>query len=220
MLFQSNHVLKAAVQRRSVYHLKNKIPMSENTLIQLIKESVREAPTAFNEQAVRAVVLLNGHHTAFWKLLNHICHNIFSIKNFKNNYQPKIISFSHAFGTILFFTDKNVVQNYNNTINMFGLRSFINWSEQAQGNAQYLTWLVLAEHHIGASIHHYDAALDNSIETRHLKVDPHALQRTIKAKLHLPNSWDLRTEMVFGEIEERPGRKGMIPDSKRFRIFK
>lgn len=219
MLFGKN-VLDIARKRRSIYHLKNKISVSDDKLITMIEDSIRLAPTPFNNQSVRAVILLGKYHARFWELLNHAARNIFSIQNYKQNHQGKIISFSRGYGTILFFTDTSVVNSFAKDISMFKRRSFVNWSEQAQGSAQFLVWVALAEKNIGASIHHYDAALNNSINTRHLKINDHVLQRNIKKRFKLPDSWDLRTEMVFGGIGAPARNKSMIPNSKRFKVFK
>ena len=43
--------------RRSIYHLGRNVSLSNEELTTLIKEAIKESPTAFNAQSTRAVIL-------------------------------------------------------------------------------------------------------------------------------------------------------------------
>ena len=62
--------LEVVSNRRSVYALSNRQILPNAQLIQLIQSAVREAPSPFNVQSSRVVVLLGRVHENYW---NEIC---------------------------------------------------------------------------------------------------------------------------------------------------
>lgn len=61
--------------RRSIYHLGRNVSLSNEELTTLIKEAIKESPTAFNAQSTRAVILFGDAHENFGKSLKkHFAH--------------------------------------------------------------------------------------------------------------------------------------------------
>jgi predicted oxidoreductase (fatty acid repression mutant protein) len=60
--------------RRSYHSLTDKSPISEERILELIKDTVLHTPSSFNSQTTRVVVLLKHEHKKFWE-----CASCFSI---------------------------------------------------------------------------------------------------------------------------------------------
>ena len=61
--------LEAVRDRRSIYALNKEIPISDDRIIELATEAVKHAPSAFNSQTARLVVLLKEEHDQFWDIV-------------------------------------------------------------------------------------------------------------------------------------------------------
>ena len=56
-------------KRRSIYNISNNLPTDVMHVKNLITEAVKIAPSAFNSQSARVVVLLNENHLKFWNIV-------------------------------------------------------------------------------------------------------------------------------------------------------
>ncbi|MFN1208784.1 nitroreductase, partial [Enterococcus lactis] len=74
----------------------------------------------------------------------------------------KINGFKNGYATILFFTDMDVVHGLEKNFPAYA-DNFYDWSEQAQGNAQYAVWTGLAENGLGANLQHYNPLIDEDV---------------------------------------------------------
>jgi predicted oxidoreductase (fatty acid repression mutant protein) len=52
--------------RRTIYQLTNKSPLSDDQLKTLVEEAVKHAPTSFNMQQSRAVLVTGDMHHKVW----------------------------------------------------------------------------------------------------------------------------------------------------------
>ncbi|NSM80535.1 hypothetical protein G0D84_28090 [Klebsiella variicola] len=64
----TSNFLNLANNRRTIYALGKDIRIPEGELISTIKEAVKQAPSAFNSQSSRILILLGEQHTRFWEL--------------------------------------------------------------------------------------------------------------------------------------------------------
>ena len=64
----SQSYLKAIQNRRTIYSLSDKPILPDAQIVQLIQQAVREAPSSFNVQSSRVVVLLGDQHDHYWNL--------------------------------------------------------------------------------------------------------------------------------------------------------
>ncbi|TPR14797.1 nitroreductase family protein [Apilactobacillus timberlakei] len=190
-------------QRRSIYALGKNVDQSPEEIADFIKETIKQAPTPFNSQSTRAVILFNDYHKKLWDIvLNNLKPHLKSEDAVKATTE-KINSFSNAFGTVLYFTDMDVVHDLENQFPAYA-DNFYDWSEQSQGNAQYAVWTGLAENGIGANLQHYNPLIDEDVTK----------------EFGIPENWKLRSEMDFGSIESPAGDKDYMDDDKRFKLFK
>lgn len=196
-------LLDLAKKRRSIYALGRNVEQSQDDIANLIKEDIKWAPTPFNNQTTRAVILFNENHEKLWDIVAKRLKSEVPTEAAYQKTLEKINGFKAAFGTVLFYTDKEIVHRFENDFALYA-DNFADWSEQAQGNAQFAVWTSLAENGIGANLQHYNPLIDDQV----------------KEAFNIPDSWKLRAQLDFGSIEAPAGDKDFIEDSERFRVLK
>lgn len=188
-------------QRRSIYHISNKVALSDSDLIKLIQDAVKESPSAFNSQSSRAVILLDQAHLRFWKIVEDTLRKQVPADQFDST-EKKLAGFAAGKGTVLFYEDQNVVRDLQAQYATYA-DNFPVWSEHASAIAQFNVWTALATQNIGASLQHYNPIVDEQTAST----------------FNIPADWTLRAQLVFGVIESPAGEKSYIPDEQRFRVF-
>ncbi|WLI76256.1 nitroreductase family protein [Kosakonia sp. H02] len=190
--------LSLAKARRTIYTLGKDLPVAEDDVVATIKEAIRQAPSAFNSQSSRALILLGKEHDRFWELVRGQLRNVIPAEHFHAT-ADKLDGFAAAAGSVLFFEDQEVISHLQRQYIAWA-DNFPVWSEQSSGIAQYAVWLALAEKQIGANLQHYNPLID---------ID-------VRATWNIPESWKLRAEMNFGNILAAADEKTFIDDDKRF----
>ncbi|GEO68222.1 nitroreductase family protein [Levilactobacillus acidifarinae] len=196
-------LIDLAKQRRSIYALGRNVTATPDDLTDLIKTNIKLAPTPFNNQTTRAVILFNQAHDRLWDIVHDALRKVVKDDDAFAKTAAKINGFKAAFGTVLFFTDTAVVKQFEGNFALYA-DNFRDWSEQAQGSAQYAVWTALAENGLGANLQHYNPLIDDQV----------------RAAFDIPASWQLRAEMDFGSIEAPAGDKDFMADADRFKVFK
>lgn len=192
--------LSLAKNRRSIYSLGSKLTLTQNEITEIIKCAVKEAPSAFNSQSSRIVVLFGRDHAILWSITREKLSKIVSPEALESA-SERIDSFLKAAGTILFFEDQETVKSLQQHYPSYS-SNFPEWSEQSSGMAQYAVWLALTEKGIGANIQHYNPIIDDEVH----------------AEWNLPESWTLQAQMNIGAIIKHPGDKDYTDDEQRFII--
>ncbi|KAK2955443.1 putative Fatty acid repression mutant protein 2 [Blattamonas nauphoetae] len=198
----TTHTLDLLKQRRSIYALGRNVSIPNDKLITLIKECLRQSPTPFNNQSVRVVICLGAHHEKIWDTTTKILKDMSKDESKFAATQAKMDGFKAGFGTILFYNDETVVENFRKQFPPYEA-NFPIWAEQSQGIAQQSVWVALAEQKIGASLQHYNPLIDAKM-TEFFEIPPH---------------WTLRAEMVIGSIEAPAGEKSFLPEEQVFKVF-
>ena len=193
--------MHAVKQRRTQYALGKDLPVPQDAVTALIQEAVKHAPSAFNSQSTRAVILYGAQHAKHWNLVKDALRKIVPAENFAAT-EAKIDSFAAGAGTVLFYEDQNVVAGLQQQFAAYA-DNFPIWSEQACGMAQFAVWTALAEAGIGASLQHYNPLADAAIA----------------AEWNIPAHWKQRAQMPFGSNQAGFDEKGFIADDERFRVF-
>lgn len=189
-------------KRRSIYSLGTDVALSEDEIVSLIKEVVRESPTSFNSQTQRVVVLFGDSHKKLWEMTEEALKPLTPEDAFPNT-QKKLQGFANGKGTILFYEDTNVVKSLQQQFELYA-ENFPIWADQGSGLTQANVWTALAEQEIGANLQHYNPVIDDQVAE----------------EFDIPSSWKLRAQLVFGSIEEEPAPKEYVEDEERFRVFK
>lgn len=192
---------KLISQRRSVYNLGAKLKISSDEITKLCSLALKHCPTAFNSQSGCIIILFNSGHKKLWQETANILQRITPKKVFVQT-QKKISSFAAAAGTILFFEDEEKIIDLQQKYPLYA-NKFCTWAEQSQGMLQYITWCLLAEHKIGASLQHYNPLIDDFV----------------KKTFNTPPTWRLCAQMPFGSINKPADPKSFSPIESRLKIF-
>ena len=195
-------LLEILNKRRSIYNLGKDIPVSEDVVVNLIKKAIEIAPTAFNSQSARLVILIKESHLKFWNIVLDTLKKIVPENKFDNT-QKRILSFANGYGTILFFEDMNIVHDLENKYPEYAKNMPI-WAEQSNGMLQYMVWSLLANENIGANLQHYNPIIDEDV----------------KKEFNINSSWKLIAQMPFGNILKQADKKSVIDVNQRLKIFK
>lgn len=188
-------------KRRSIYALGKNLTQSNQEISELIKQAIKHSPSAFNSQSVKAIITFDEASDAVWDLTAEVLEQKIGSQNFAKT-KEKLASFKAGKGTILFFTDTQIVKGLQERFPLYA-PNFPLWAEQALGGAQQAVWTSLATVDIGASLQHYNPLIDAKI----------------KERFATPDHWQLKAQMPFGSIERLADEKEFLPDEQRFMIF-
>lgn len=197
----SNTALNSFTKRRTQYSLGKQLPISQADAGALIQEAIRQAPSAFNSQSSRAVILFGAESVKFWELVKDALRPMVPAESFGAT-EKKLDSFAAGAGTVLFYEDQDVVKGLQQQFAAYA-DNFPIWSEHSTGIAQFAVWTALAEVGIGASLQHYNPVVDDAAQK----------------EWDIPASWKLRAQMPFGSNEAPIGDKPFMDDAQRFRVY-
>lgn len=195
-----NRFLDIARKRRTQYALGRDLPISKDQVTDLIKEAIRLAPSSFNSQSSRALILHGAESVKFWEIVKDELRKIVPADAFPTT-EEKIDGFAAGAGTVLFYEDREPVKVLQEKFPLYA-DNFPVWSEHASGIAQYAVWMALAEAGIGASLQHYNPLPD----------------ARVAQEWDIPESWVLRAQMPFGSHAGEVGDKTFVDDAIRFRV--
>ena len=189
-------------KRRTQYALGKQLPISEAQVEALILEAVRQAPSSFNSQSSRVVVLFGAQHEKLWNITREVLRPMVPADAFVKT-DAKMDSFAAGAGSVLFFEDEDVIKKLQADFALYADK-FPMFSEHSAGMTQYAVWTALADANIGASLQHYSPVIDDQV-----------------AKTwNIPASWKLRAQMPFGSNEAPFGEKTFIADDLRFKVYR
>lgn len=194
--------LNSVEKRRSHYDLSAESPISDAQIQQLIERAVKHAPSAFNSQSGRVVLLTGDSHQALWNMTLETLRKIVPADNFAAT-ESKISSFAAAYGSILYFEDQDTVKSLQDRFPTYADR-FPQWSEHHTGLLQFIIWTALEEAGLGANLQHYNPLIDDQV----------------KAKWGLPESWKLIAQMPFGKSNSEPGEKEYLSLDERIKVYR
>ena len=158
-------------------------------------------PSAFNSQSTRIVLLLNDQHIKFWENAKTVLKDVMGPDRDFEPTNQRINGFEHAYGTILYFEDEDVIKSLQEQMPSYA-DNFANWAVQTNAMHQYAIWTALSSKGIGASLQHYNPLVD----------------QVTTQTFDIPASWKLVAQMPFGDIEEQAGEKEIYPTNQRFII--
>jgi predicted oxidoreductase (fatty acid repression mutant protein) len=197
----SNTTIESFKKRRSIYHLGKKLPVSKEVVTNTIKEAVKFAPSAFNSQSARVVVLYGDESKKLWVIVMNVLRSIVPPDKFSETEQ-KINSFDAGAGTALFFEDMSVIKGLQDMMPLYA-DNFALWSHHGTGITQFAVWTALANIGVGASLQHYG----------------NLIEKQVKETWKLPPSWSLIAQMPFGSIETPAGEKEFTPIDERVKVL-
>lgn len=196
-------ILEAIKHRRSYYAISNRSPVSDEIIIDIIKTVVTHTPSAFNSQSCRVVLLLGENHHRLWNIVKKTLETILPEESFVKTEAKINTSFAAGYGTALFFEDSAIVETLQKKFPLYS-ENFPVWSLQSSAMHQYLTWVLLEDAGLGASLQHYNPLIDEEV----------------RKSWGLPHSWKLIAQMPFGTPVEEPGEKKFGSTDTRVLVFK
>ncbi len=194
----------AIKDRRTYYQLQNTSPVSDEEIQSIIEHVLYYAPSAFNSQSARMVLLLGDNHTKMWEITKAELKKVSkSEEAFKVTEEKVNTSFASGYGTILFFEDKAVIKGLQSSLPTM-TDKFAQWSEHSSAIVQILTWIGLESVGFGASLQHYNPLIDEAV----------------KKEWNLNQDWELVAQMPFGTPAGDPGEKTHVLLEERLVVVK
>ncbi|KAF1042683.1 MAG: hypothetical protein GAK38_04231 [Xylophilus sp.] len=187
-------------RRRSQYNIGRNLELSQTDITGIIQEAARHAPSTFNSQSSRIVILYGSESVQFWELVKAALRPLVPQDAFEST-EAKLKKFASGAGTVLFYEDQQVVRDLQETYKLYA-EKFPEFSEQSSGMAQFSVWTALANVGVGASLQHYNPVIDTAVAEQ----------------WDIPQNWKLRAQLPFGSNESEPGEKSFIDDALRFKI--
>jgi len=192
----------AVADRRSFYGISKEKVTTDEVIQEVIEHAVKNAPSAFNSQSARVVLLLEKQHDKLWDITKEALRKIVPADQFGAT-EDKINSFGNGYGTVLFFEDASVIEDLQSKFALYK-DNFPGFSLQSSGMHQYVVWTALEMEGFGASLQHYNELIE---------VD-------VKKEWSIPTSWKLIAQMPFGKPTFQPDEKEFEPLEARIKVFK
>src|SRR5690606_37694276 len=101
----SANVLQHLKNRRTIYPLYRDVKLGNAELISLIQNTIKQAPSSFNSQSSRAVILLGKNQDRIWEIAKETLKAIVPADAYPAT-DAKLSGFQAAYGTVLFFEDQ------------------------------------------------------------------------------------------------------------------
>lgn len=193
---------RAVEERRSTYGISKESPISDERIEEIVAYAIKHAPTAYNSQSGRAVLLLGENHDKLWNLTEAALKEIVPAENFQPT-ADKMASFRNGYGTVLFFEDQSVVKDLQERFPLYQDK-MPDYSLQSSGMLQYIIWTSLRIEGLGASLQHYNPIIDEAVQ----KV------------WGIPSNWSLVAQMPFGKPTAAAGEKQFNSVEERMKVFK
>ena len=191
---------EAMLSRRSQYGLTKDNTVTQETLENVLKTTLKHMPSAYHSQHQRAMLLLDDAHTKLWKIVWETLKKEIKPEQHEAT-EAKVQGFARSHGTILFFDDTETIENLQSKFPLYK-EKWAEWANHAQGMFQYATWTHLATLGLGASLQHYNPLIDEAV----------------REAFDVPESWRLIAQMPFGSPTKQPKEKTFMPMEKRFKV--
>ena len=186
-------------KRRSNYDLGNNLEISKKDLINLLRKIIYYAPSPFNVQSSKIVLLNKKSHHLLWTTV---------VEEFlkKNNNgdlldsdKARIKREDKAYGTILFYKDERVIEEFKEKLDAYEQKSLDSWCIEESAMLQMNIWNELRLRNIGAHIVHFDD-----------------IDEEVSVAFDIDKNYKLVAMMVFGNIIQEAEVKPKKDIDKRF----
>jgi len=188
-------------KRRTIYALGDNSQYSNEEIADRIREVVKQAPSAFNSQTSRAVVLFGDANEKFWDHIYDVQKDVLQ-GDMWDMMSGVMVGAKDAVGTVLFFEDLNAVEQ----MPAQGVRQEA-YKQNNNANAQYAVWLALAELDLGGSLQHFNVGYEQGFD------------KGTKELFDLPESYEMLAQLPFGSVEQEVGEKEHIDTNEQVKVF-
>ena len=186
-------------KRRSNYDLENNIELSKKDLINLLRKIVYYSPSPFNVQSSKVVFLNKKSHNLLW---NTVVEEYLKKNNngeLLDSEKARIKRESKAYGTILFYKDEQIIEEFKENLDDYEKRELDGWCTEESAMLQMNIWNELRLINIGAHLVHFDN-----------------IDEEISVAFDINKKYKLVAMMVFGSIVQEAAVKPIKDINKRF----
>lgn len=187
-------------ERRSIRTLGKSDAVTREKLEKILR-LVLYAPSAYNAQTSRLVVLTDDANEKFWDIAERALRKVTPPDAFART-QKKLDGFRGGNGTILFYEDTAATEKLKKDFPLYEDK-FEQWAQHNNAMLEYAVWLALSEHGIAASLQHYNPLVDADAAK----------------EWNIPGSWTLIAQMPFGKAEEQAPPKSFMPFEERVQFY-
>ena len=191
----------ATADRRSYYGISKEPVISDQSIKELMEQALKHAPSAFNSQSARIVLLLGKNHDKLWDITKDRLRGLLGPEQFPST-EEKLNSFQAGYGTVLFFEDSSVVEALQSQFPTYR-DNFPVWSQQSSGMLQYVVWTALELEGYGVSLQHYSELIESRV----------------KSEWNITQEWKLIAQMPFGKPTADPAEKQYQPIESRLLVL-
>ncbi len=194
-------IFESLKKRSSAYELSKVSKLSDEGVLELVKEAVILTPSSFNSQSQRVAVLFGKESDKFWDLTRDALKAVAPKEGFEKTVD-KLNKFKGQ-GTILFFVEMDTVKKLEAQFELYK-DNFYPWAVQENAMLQLVIWSALSESGLGASLQHYNPVVDEAVyET-----------------FGIDRNWELVAQMPFGGSDGEISLKEKINVNERVKSFK
>lgn len=186
MSHSASTFLKVFANRRTQYALKNTLPagVTVEQVQDIVQQFVKNTPTSFNSQTIRAVILTGELHNKVWNSV------VDALEAEAAKKRPASAR-DEAFGTIVFFDDKDAISSIQGQFPAYK-DYFPIFASTSNGGAQIGTWAAIGELGLGGHLQHYNGYIEGALKGK------------------VPESWTVQAQLVFGTPVADPYEKTFI----------
>lgn len=104
----STSLFDVVAARRSFYTLSNATTISDSRIEEVVKFAVKHAPSSYNVQSARAVILFKTEHSQLWDIVKkHMEVALASMDTgVQKHVMDRITGYNGSYGTVLWFEDQ------------------------------------------------------------------------------------------------------------------
>ncbi len=190
-----SELLTSLAKRRSVYQFENRLNHQPEELASTIGQAVMAAPSAFNSQTSRIVLMTGSKNHKVWELIRQAQEPLIDEGSGGDFYRMVFDTGQNAAASLIFFEDQAAVEA---NIPANPERQVI-YKEKNSAITQYTAWVVLADLGYGACLQHFNIGAKEGYD------------QSIKDLLQVPDSWELNAQMPFGLLKDLPEAKEKLP---------
>lgn len=186
-------------KRRSNYDLGNNLEISKKDLINLLRKIIYYAPSPFNVQSSKIVLLNKKSHHLLWTTVVEEFLKKNNNGDLLDSNKARIKREDKAYGTILFYKDERVIEEFKEKLDAYEQKSLDNWCIEESAMLQMNIWNELRLRDIGAHIVHFDD-----------------IDEEVSVAFDIDKNYKLVAMMVFGNIIQEAAVKPKKDIDKRF----
>lgn len=195
--------MKAIENRRSIYGFTGNQPVSYEKIEEIVREAIKNTPSAYNSQSTRIIILFGDNHKKLWEFTLAQLEKVTPPDKFGGTAEKVNGSFASGYATILFFEDKAVIDGLVDAFPLYA-DNFRLWSQHTNAMHQLVVWTALEAEGLGATLQHYNPLIDADVQK----------------EWNVPETWQLIAQMPVGEPSYSPDAKEISDVDARVKIFR